>query len=86
MGNVFYYTLKTELKNPSEAEDVYKLSNGSISSLMETNNGWVFYKSGSSLSEETDTDTVKEYMLKYELGKIEDYLQQRQKVLKFQII
>ena len=82
MGNVFFYSLKTELKNPADADDVFKLSNGSISSLMETNNGWVFYKSGSTVNTETGTDTVKEYMLKYELGKIEDYFTAKAKSLK----
>ena len=73
MGNVFFYSLKTELKNSDDAEKVFSLSNSSISSLMETNNGWVFFKSGSEVSENTDTEEVKDYMLKYELGKVEDY-------------
>ena len=73
MGNVYYFNLKTELKNPEDADKVFSLSNGSISSLFETNNGWVIYKSGSSLSDKADTEIVKNYMLRYELGKIEDY-------------
>ncbi len=73
MGNVYYYNLKTELKNADDAEKVFSLSNGSISSLLETNNGWVIYKSSSSVNSEADNSKVKEYMMRYELGKIEDY-------------
>ena len=58
MGNVFFYSLKTELKNSDDAEKVFSLSNSSISSLMETNNGWVFFKSGSEVSENADTEAV----------------------------
>ena len=83
MGSVYFYSLKTELKNADDAEKVFSLSNGSISPLLETNNGWVIYKSGSVLSEEADNETVRNYMLRYELGKIEDYFTaQAEKLIK----
>ena len=73
MGNVFFYSLKTELKNSEDAEKVFSLAGGSLSPLLETNNGWVFYKSNSPVIAKTETEKVRNYMLRFELGKIEDY-------------
>ena len=82
MGNVYFYSLKTELKNPDDAEKVFSLAKASVSDLIETNNGWVIFKSNSDVNTEYETDTVKDYMLKYELGKIEDYFTEKAEKLK----
>ena len=82
MGNVYYFSLKTELKNADDAEKVFSLSKGSISPILETNNGWVIYKSGSAVNNNADNEIVKNYMLRFELGKIEDYFTAKAETLR----
>ncbi len=82
MGIVYYYALKTELKNPSDADKIFSLSRNGISPLIETPNGYVMYKSNSEVNSSYKTEEVREYLLKYELGRIEDYLTEKAKLLK----
>jgi parvulin-like peptidyl-prolyl isomerase len=79
MGWRYYYDMLPDFEREEDLEAVFDLSEGEISDVIDTAFGWVIYRANSPVEqpdfENEDTlSRVREYMTRFERGRIEDYL------------
>lgn len=90
IGWQYYYSLSSELDSAETAEEIFSLSAGEISSVIETPFGWVIYKANEaarqvSRENEDDLSTIRQYMTRFERGTIEDYLVSEAEALRVEL-
>jgi len=82
MGWRYYYDLEADFEKDTAMDTIFELQEGEISPLLESRFGWVVFRCDSPAlepdldSEETLT-LVREYVMKYEKGMVEDYILDR---------
>lgn len=79
MGTRYYYELERDFEDPEGLEEVFEASEGTLSSVLETENGWVIYRvneAAQPLDSESgsDIERVIEYLQDYERDRLEEYM------------
>jgi peptidyl-prolyl cis-trans isomerase D len=79
IGDMFYHQLKNSLTNDKDADHVIALETGEISEVLQTPFGWIIYRCdaeavSADFEEEETITAVRDYMNRFERGRIEDYL------------
>ena len=82
MGLTAFHTLKADFSDEDELNNIFNMKKDQISSVIETDFGWVIYKCNEeSLNPDFTDDTVitdiRSYINRYEKGKIEDFFTQK---------
>jgi parvulin-like peptidyl-prolyl isomerase len=78
MGWRFSYDLETDFKKKEQLQEVFALKAGELSEVIEGAYGWMFFRCNTEAvnADMSDAETlaeVKNYIQRYEKGKIEDY-------------
>ncbi len=78
MGWRYAYDLEADFDKKEQVQDVMALKAGEISDVLKASFGWMIFRCDAEavdpdLAETTVLDTVKNYLLRYERGKVEDY-------------
>ncbi|MDC7227055.1 MAG: SurA N-terminal domain-containing protein [Spirochaetales bacterium] len=79
MGSRYYYEMKNIINNDEALDEVFSLSTGEMSRIIEDDGSWVIYRCDKSpeyadMTLASDIAVVKDYMELYAKGVIEDYL------------
>jgi parvulin-like peptidyl-prolyl isomerase len=82
MGWRFAYDLQADFDKKEQAQSIFSLKAGELSDVLKGTYGWLMYRCDTpvtdpDLSDSATLDTVKNYILKYERGKVEDYFTER---------
>jgi parvulin-like peptidyl-prolyl isomerase len=78
MGWRYFYDLEGDFETTAPVETIFSLEEGALSPVLESRFGWVIYRADSPSLEMDLTDpdslaTVRDYIMRYEKGKVEDY-------------
>jgi len=78
MGWRYYYDLESDFENKELLKDVFALKAGELSEVIQGTYGWMFFRCTSEavdadVSDSATLDVVKDYIQRYEKGKVEDY-------------
>ena len=82
MGQVFAYELERDLTEAEDVEDIFATEEGGITPVLETPEGWAFYRVNDPAREfdpeaARDVEAVRSYTNTFERGLIEDYVRQQ---------
>jgi parvulin-like peptidyl-prolyl isomerase len=82
MGWQYFYELRPDFEDPEQLEQVFSLSQGEISPVLEARNGWIIYRvdepsQAIDLENEDAVADVRSYLNSFERGRIEDYMAER---------
>ncbi len=82
MGWRYFYDLEADFEGPQPVEQVFALGEGELSPVLKSRFGWVIFRADSQPVELDTSDpealkVVRDYLMKYEKGKVEDYFQAR---------
>ncbi len=87
MGWRAYHELQADFTSQAQLDELFDLSEGNLSRVYETDFGWVFYRVDEEpvppdfTSEET-LSSVRDYMTRFERGRMEDYLTEQAEALR----
>ncbi len=78
MGWKYYYDLESDFEKKEQLQDVFALKAGELSEVIQGTYGWMFFRCTSEavaadVSDKATLDVVKDYVQRYEKGKVEDY-------------
>lgn len=87
MGWRYYYDMLPDFEREEDLESVFDLSEGETSDVIETPFGWVIYRANSQVEQpdfenEETLSRVRQYMNRFERGRIEDYLVEQAEVFR----
>ncbi|MFP4372813.1 MAG: peptidylprolyl isomerase [Spirochaetaceae bacterium] len=79
MGRRYFYELEPDLEDTEQLEQVFALSQGELSPVVEARNGWLIYRVDQAarpidLDNEDAVADVRSYLNTFERGRIEDYM------------
>ncbi len=82
MGWREYHELQADFGTTEELDELFALDEGNLSPVYETDFGWVFYRVDEEavapdFSNEETLGSIRDYMTRFERGRIEDYLSAR---------
>jgi len=82
MGWRYFYDLQNDFESPQPVQAILKLKEGELSPVLKTRYGWTIFRCDSQAVELDQAapeavKTVKDYLMRYEKGKVEDYFQKQ---------
>jgi len=78
----YFYDLEGDFDSSEPVERIFGLNEGELSAVLESRFGWVIYRADSQavdldMSDEQTLQIVKDYVMRYEKGMVEDYFQEK---------
>jgi peptidyl-prolyl cis-trans isomerase D len=79
MGWRYFYDIEGDFETAAPVETIFSLEEGALSPVLKSRFGWEIYRADSAslepdLNDPDSVSTVRDYIMRYEKGKVEDYI------------